>query len=375
METKSPAPAPKSSIAKLADMAADASGDERRVLLRQIADSFRPENAALNGIGRADLDKIMSAIIGELTVSIRTELSRYIAASPLPFNATARHLALDEIAVARPVLECSNALTDEDLIEVIARKSQAHLAAVTKRARVSESVCEALVEYGEDDVVASLLDNAGAKIAYRTYEKVAARAETSVLLQGPFIKRSTVPLDLLNDLYFKVEGDLRRQVLDRFGTASPQDLSVALVMSRRRWLIKYGGLPKNYESLNSQIDERHRRGDLKPALLVSYLRSYRQTEFKLGFAKLTATDYELVNRLVERNDLDGLAILSRAGGFDRAFFVTIAMMLSGAKNRMAGAEAYGEDYDAIPVEQALRVVRMWRVGPESETRELALLAS
>ncbi|HEY4265423.1 MAG TPA: DUF2336 domain-containing protein [Micropepsaceae bacterium] len=367
--------APHSKLVMLADMAAEASGDARRELLRQIADSFRPENTALNRINRADLDKIMSAIICEFTIAIRTELSRYIAASPLPFNATARNLALDEISVARPVLERSTALTDQDLLEVIAQKSQAHMTAVAKRAHVSEDVCEALVEYGEDRVVASLLDNAGAKIAYGTYEKVAARAETSVLLQGPFIQRSTVPLDLLNDLYFKVEGDLRRQVLEHFETASKQDLSVALVLSRRRWLVKYGGLPKNYETLSSRIDEFHRRGELKPAMLVGYLRSHLHTEFKLGFAKLTGTDYELVNRLVERNDLDGVAILARAGNFDRAFFVTVAMMLSGGGNRMADAESFGAQYEAISVEQASRVVRMWRVGPESEARQPVRLAS
>jgi uncharacterized protein (DUF2336 family) len=364
-----------SKLAMLAELAADGSGEARRELLRQIADSFRPESAALKQIDRADLDKIMAAITSELTIAIRTELSRYIAASPLTFNNTARSLALDEIAVARPVLEQSSSLSDRDLLEIIAQKSQAHLSAVTKRTSISETVCDALVEHGEDPVVASLLDNAGAKIAYKTYEKVAARAETSVLLQGPFIQRSTVPLDLLNDLYFKVEGKLRRQLLDRFASASPQDLSVALVLSRRRWLTKYGGLPKDYESLSNQINDLHGRGALKPYMVVSYLRDHRQTEFKLAFAKLTGTDYELVNRLVDRNDLDGVAILARAGGFDRALFVTIAMMFSGAKNRMAGAESFGEQYEAVSVEHALRVVRIWKLGPESEARQPALLAS
>src|SRR5258708_38701161 len=94
-----------SKLAMLAELAADGSGDARRELLRQIANSFRPESAVLNQIDRADLDKIMSAITCELTIAIRTELSRYIAASPLPFHNTAKNLALDEIAVARQVLE------------------------------------------------------------------------------------------------------------------------------------------------------------------------------------------------------------------------------------------------------------------------------
>ena len=363
-----------SKLAMLADVAANGSGDARRRVLREIANSFRPESRVLDEIDRADLDKILSAIICELTIGIRTELSRYIAASPIPFNNTARNLAFDEIAVARPVIERSNALTDGDLLDVIAQKSQDHMLAVTKRPIISEAVSGALVERGEDNVVASLLDNEGAKIDYPTYEKVAARAEGSVVLQGAFVQRSTVPLDLLNDLYFKVEGNLRRDVLNRFNNASSQDLSVALLLSRRRWLVKHGGLPKDYETGRSRINELDRRGELKPPLLVRFLRDRQHTLFKFAFAKLTGTDYELINRLVERQDLDGIAILARAGGFDRALFVTIAMMLS-SNERMAGAESFGEQYEAVSAEHALRVIRVWRGGSETEPGEPALRAS
>jgi uncharacterized protein (DUF2336 family) len=348
----------------LAEMADSASGDARRRVLRQIADSFRPENAALADIDCAGLDKILSAILSELTIAIRTELSRYIGASPMPFNSTARNLAMDEIAVARPVLERSAALSDGDLLEIIAHKSQEHLMAVTKRPAISEQVSGALVEHGEDHVVVSLLDNASAKIDHPTYEKIAVRAEASVVLQGPLVKRSTVPLDLLNDLYFKVESNLRREVLRRFSTASSQDLSVAMLLSRRRWLMKHGGLPKDYEASRSRIDEMARRGDLKPPVLVRFLREHRQTDFKFAFAKLTGTDYELINRLVERHDVDGVAILARAAGFDRALFVTVALMLSGANERMTGAETFGMQYEAVSAEHALNVIRIWRSGPE-----------
>jgi uncharacterized protein (DUF2336 family) len=347
-------------LSMLAEGPAAASGDTRSATLRKIADSFRPENHALAAMDRADLDKILSAVTSELTSEVRSELSRYIAISPVAFNNMARTLAFDEIAVARPVLERSDALTDGDLLDVIAQKSQDHMMAVTKRATISEEVSGALVERGEDKVVVSLLENEGAKIGYSTYEKVALRAETSVALQAPFIRRTAVPLDLLNDLYFKVERNLRRELLERFNNASSQDLSVALLLSRRRWLVKHGGLPKDYETSRRQVDELGRRGELKPPILVRLLRDHKRTQFKFAFAKLTGTDYELINRLTERDDLDGIAILARAGGFDRALFVTIAMMLSGGSDRMAGAESFGEQYESISVEHAQRVLGFWK---------------
>ncbi|HXJ03304.1 MAG TPA: DUF2336 domain-containing protein [Micropepsaceae bacterium] len=363
--------APHSKLAMLAEMASTGSADARRKVLRDIADSFRPENHVLKDVACADLDKILAAIACELTITIRTELSRYIAASPISFNNTARNLAFDEIVVARPVLERSNALTDADLLDVIAQKSQDHMMAVTKRPTISEQVSGALVERGEDDVVASLLDNNGAKIDYPTYEKVAARAESSVVLQEAFVQRSTVPLDLLNDLYFKVEDNLRRDVLKRFSNASSQDLAVAMALSRRRWLVKHGGLPKDYETARLKVDELARRGDLKPPILARLLRDHQQTEFKFAFAKLTATDYELINRLVESQNLDGIAILARAAGFDRALFVTIAIMLSGTNERMAGAESFGKQYEAVSAEYALSVIQLWRLGPQGKPSRAA----
>ena len=354
-----------SKLAMLAEVAATQSGDLNRATLRQIADAFRPENHVLDEIDCEALDRILAAVASELAVGIRAELSHQIAESPIPFAATARKLAFDDIAVSRPVIEQSIALTDADLLEVIAQKSQAHMLAVTKRPAISEAVSGALVEHGADDVVISLLKNEGASIDYPTYEKVAGRAETSVALQSPFIHRDSVPLDLLNDLYFKVEPKLRREVLNRFDGVPVKELSVALLKSRRRWLMKYGALPKDYETCRSQIDALVRSGELKPPMLVRFLRDRKFTEFKFAFAKLTGTDYELVNRLVERHDLDGIGILARAGRFERALFVTIAMLLSGVDQRMANVESFGAQYEAITAEHAQRVIAIWRLGSEA----------
>jgi hypothetical protein len=40
-------------------------------------------------------------------------------------------------------------------------------------------------------------------------------------------------------------------------------------------------------------------------------------------------------------------------------------MLSGANERMAGAETFGMQYEAVSAEHALNVIRIWRSGPES----------
>lgn len=341
-------------------------GPKRQDIVRFLADKLRPEATFESTTDGAEFDRLLSAVISELATGVRAELAQHVAMSPVPFGQTARRLALDEIAVARPVLEGSRALTDADLLEVITQRSQQHMMAITRRYEISARISGALVERGEDDVVVSLLENSHAEIGEDTYETIAARAEDSVILQKPLIRREQVPLDILNELYFKVEGELRREILARHEGASTHDLSVALLKTRRRWLQKYGGLPEDYDTTRAEIDGLNRRGELKPFLLVRFLRERRHTAFKLALARLTDTEYDVVNRIVERKDFEALAMIARAGGFDRALFVTIALMIADKEKLTTDAKDFGALYESISADLAQQVFRVWKSGSDAD---------
>jgi len=350
----------------LLNLGKETSGEKRRELLRQVTDAFLADKNVRTEGNYAELDKIISAITADLEAEVRAQLARRLATTKAPFDCTARNLAFDDIEIARPIIECSHFLTETDLLELIVRTSQDHMMAMTKRNDISEKVSDALVDHGEDRVVASLLENDHAKIADATYEKVADRAEGSTVLQVPFVRRASVPLDLLNEFYFKVKADVRREILHRYDKVSADELDAALERSRRRVLKEYGALPEDYETSRGRIDGLERRGELKPLLLVRLMREGRRTEFVFAFAKFTGTDYQLINRLVERQDLDAIAILSRAAGFDRALFVTIAMMIAGQEHRMSNAEEFGSLYQKVGVDTAQRAVRFWKIRAKVE---------
>ena len=74
-----------------------------------------------------------------------------------------RSLAFDdEIAVAGPVLVHSQQLSDADLVENAANKSQKHLLAIAQRLKLSEVVTDVLVERGDRQVVRKVARNNGA---------------------------------------------------------------------------------------------------------------------------------------------------------------------------------------------------------------------
>jgi uncharacterized protein (DUF2336 family) len=353
--------APQSKLHVLVELASEPSGEKRRELLRQVTDSFIADASLRTQDNCAELDRILSAITVDLELNVRAELARKIATGPLEFGHTARSLAFDDIEVARPVLENSRAVCERDLLEVIQEKSQEHMLAVTKREDITARVSDALVDRGEDRVVASLLRNETAVIAAKTYEKVADRAENSHLLQLPFVRRKGVPLDLLSELYLKVKGELRQEIITRCEGVSTADLEAAFERGRKRLLKDYGALPQDYETCRARIEMMNRRGELKSPLLVRYMREGKRTEFIFAYAALTGTDYQLVNRLIERKDVDALAILSRAAQFDRALFVTIGLMIAGEDHRMSNAEEFGRLYQNVTPEAAQKVVRFWQV--------------
>lgn len=348
-------------FALLLDLAREGSSEKRRELLRQITDVFlaqpndRSENEAVL------FDEIVGAVAQDLETQVRAELSRKVADSPGPLRRTARRLAMDDIEVARPVLERSRSLTQSDLIEVIEAKSQDHMLAVTKRSDIGEKVSSVLVAKGEDRVLVSLLQNDRARMDRQTYERVAERVEANPVLHAPFVRSAHVPLDLLNTVYMRVEHELRREIMRKFHGVSPAELEAALEASRTRLSSAYGVLPEDYEDSKQYIAKLEKTGALKPPVLVQLLREDRRTAFMIAFGQLVDVEFDLGRRLLETRDVDALAMLCRGAGFDRGLFVTICILILGGEGGLSKTEEYGRLYEQVPVSAAQRALRFWKV--------------
>jgi uncharacterized protein (DUF2336 family) len=355
-------------FALLLDLAKETSSEKRRELLRQITDVFlAPPVSSRTDRESAIFDEIVGAVASDLETQVRVELAKKISRSRAPLARTARRLALDVIDVARPVIEESHALTETDILDVINQKSQDHLLAVTRRPDIGETVSSALVARGEDHVVAALLENRTARIDRATFERVADRAQASPVLHAPFVRNQNVPLDLLNSVYLKVEGDLRREIMHKFQGVSPAELEAALSASRDLLSSAYGALPDDFKAATDLLDTMEKRGPLQPPVLVQLLRDERRTAFVIAFARLVDVEFDTCLRLVDSRDIDALAVLSRGAGFDRGLFVTICLLIAGDGYGIAKAEAFGKLYEQVPVAAAQRALRFWKVRAKSGT--------
>jgi uncharacterized protein (DUF2336 family) len=159
-----------------------------------------------------------------------------------------------------------------------------------------------------------------------------------------------------------VEARLRERILRKNRLVDPASLDAALSAGRKRIATRDGALPADYADAEASVDALKAAGPIGPDVLASLLRGRKTTPFLIAFAELAGVDFHTARWILERQELDALAIVCKAAGFDRALFLTLAITFLGANVGVMGkARAYGALYAELPQETATRTVRFWRM--------------
>ena len=346
---------------KLTELAREKSSERRRTLLREVTDMFFDAPPKQGGGEMRQFDAVLQSLASQTAEDARQELSRRFADAPMAPKGLVMQLARDAIAVAGPILSQSRVLTEEDLVAIVHERGQDHMRAIAVREQVPERVSHAIVERGDDETVANLVENPKAKLSRETFETVTRRAEDSEVLQAPLVNRSDTPVDLLNDMMMVVESTLREKIMERFDTLEPGVLEAALAASHQRLESRLAE-DKEIAEARKFIQARKVRKELDGALLVRLLREKKKVHFCVGFAELTAVDYPAARRALEHASPDGLALVCKAAGIDKALFVTIAVLRDGASNdAFNDAREMGKVYEALKIEDAERALRFWKM--------------
>ncbi|NEX93866.1 DUF2336 domain-containing protein [Caulobacter sp. 17J65-9] len=355
-----------SKLVDLIALAKEDSSPRRRELLREVTDLFFTHQQPATEPEMQLFDSVLTQLSSEMEEQVRADLGLRFADAERAPRGLIRRLANDTLAVAEPILTRSTALTEEDLLEVVRKHGQGHLQAVSRRDHVSERVSDVIVERGDDQTLGVLLRNDGAELSRQASETVVDRAASNPDLQEAAINRGTLPPDLLNELYFVAEARLRQRILDENAKLDPAALEKALANGRRTVAAKDGALPADYDAAEAYIRELRDAGELTPRVLARFLRSGGMTQFLVALAQLADIDFHTARHIVERQELDALAIVCKAADLDRALFLTYAVvLLSKEADAMGRAQEYGKLYGDLPKETALRTIRFWRVRRQS----------
>jgi uncharacterized protein (DUF2336 family) len=350
-----------SRLPDLIALAEEGSSEKRRALLRELTDHF------FGGTTRtATEDSLYGAVLTRLTAdmetAVRAELSARFASAPDAPHSLVRKLANDEAAVAGAVLASSPVLTDEDLLGVVRKHGQDHLRAVSARPSVSEAVSDVIVQRGDDETLGTLLRNDGARLSRQASETAIERAKVNPALHEAAVERASLPPDLLNEMYFVVEARLRTRILEQNAKLDPALVESALAAGRARIATDDGALPADYGECLAYVEELKAAGQLSPRMLARFLRSGGTTSFLIALAQLSDIDFHTARQIIERRELDALAVVCKSADLDRALFLTYAVvLLNDDGDAMAKAHSYARMYAELNRDAALRTLRFWRM--------------
>ncbi len=350
-----------SRLPDLIALAQEPSSEKRRALLRELTEHFFGSPVRTEA-ERELYDTVLSELSADMEVAVRAELSERFAVCLDAPRGLIRRLAKDDAAVAVAVLRTSTALTDDDLLDVVGTRGQEHLRAVSERDTVSEAVSAMIVQRGDDQTLTTLLRNDGARLSRASSETVVERARASPALHAATVERSTLPPDLLNEMYFVVEARLRQQILEKNAALDPALLESALAAGRARVATEDGALPADYAESLAYVEELRAANQLSPQMLARLLRSGSKTPFLIALAQLADIDFHTAANIVERRELDALSVVCKAADLDRSLFLTYAVVILNTEgDAMGQAHAYARHYAELTREAALRTLRFWRM--------------
>ncbi|MGZ9098470.1 MAG: DUF2336 domain-containing protein [Brevundimonas sp.] len=350
-----------SRLPELIALAREPSSERRRQLLRELTEQFF--GSPMHCEAEAELySDVFARLLFDMETAVRAELALRFSVRLNAPHSLIRRFASDEIEVAEPILRSSPVLTDEDLLAIVMSEGQEHLRAVSQRAVVSEAVADMIVERSDDETLQTLLGNDGATLSRRASEDAVERAKSNPALHSVAVDRKALPPDLLNELYFVVESELRRRIIARNASLNQDLLENALSAGLARLATEDGVWPKDYMQALAQVKAIKTGATLLPNEIVCILRTGNRTAFCIAMSELTGVDVYTVSRIVEHGEIDGMAVLCRAADLDDALFLTIALSVIGNNTQGIGkARSYSLHYAELTQVAALRTLRFWRM--------------
>jgi uncharacterized protein (DUF2336 family) len=314
----------------------DPSAESRAEMARKVGSTVGAEG--LSQTERKLAEDILRAMVRDTEVRVRQALSDSLKNNPdVPHDVVVK-LATDEAAVAVPVLECSQVLSDDDLVEIVRTQSEDAQIAVARRETVSEPVAEALADTHNEVVVAELVANEGADISEQTFQKVLDEFGESERVNGPMARRQRLPISVAERLVVLVSDSLRDHLMTHHEL--PAGLASDLVLESRERATVGLLLPDADESdVGDLVEQLYANGRLTPSIVLRALCMGDIVFFEESLAKLARVPVASARILIYDQGALGLNALYGKAGLPNEFLPVV---------RVAVEVAQELEYDGRP---------------------------
>jgi len=351
-------------IAELEQAIQNGSRDRRVETLRRITDLFVSDADRFNDQQINVFDDVLGQLIKRIEGKALAELSQRLGPVKNAPVEVIRSLARDDdIAVAEPILTQSPRLDDRDLIEIASTKTQAHLLAISNRARIGTTVTDVLLQRGDNQVFHKLAGNSGADFSENGFTTLVKHSERDERLAETIGLRLDVPLRLFRELLLRATEAVRSRLLAVAGPESRSHIQRVLANISEDVRHEAGFQnERDYAQAQASAQAMHGEGRLDEAVLFEAAKSGRHADMVAALAILCGAPLRLVESLLQSEHREAFLIPCKAAGLE---WPTVRIILNSRSLGRAMADqdldrARG-DYAKLSPNNARRVLRFWQV--------------
>ena len=334
---------------------------ERDQLFRNMAQLYSFVSDRCDDEQVAQYDEVLCQLAELVEVEARTHVAKLLA--PLeraPGNVVSK-LANDTIEVAAPLLEFSNVLSDDDLIDIATNQSEEHRIAIAGRTNVPERVGDAIVEHGAGPAVVRLVRNEKAELGKETLHKLVVRASTDASLVSDLRGRADIDWNSLRDEI----GAAGQKVLDILGArTTPLDPVTAgkvnaVVYNRMR--NRAGFSAQEWKVAYNQVKALSDRRQLDERALARFARFGYGHHSAAALTVMLAVSPEVFVKWLAMQDYVAITVALRALGLAPDLFeALIASMPWRDLPTDADKVNVRKRYEALTQEEASGIFELWR---------------
>ncbi|MDP2696749.1 DUF2336 domain-containing protein [Thalassospira sp.] len=332
---------------------ADPSGKNRLETAEKISRDFTTD--VLSESERILAEDIFRIMMRDAEVLVRKALARNLRQTPLVPHDIAASLARDVDDVSLPILQFSEVLSDDDLVDIIGNNADnvAKQKAIAGRQSVSETVAGALVEMGHEDVLVDLMANNGAEISEQTLQKVVDDFGHSERIQKPIIARNRLPITIAERLVTLVSDRLRGELISR-GHIPEGIVNAVMTQSQESATIGLLGPDAGDRDVEVLVEHLYTNNRLTSGLVLRAMCMGDISFFEAALARRAGVSLVNTRVLIHDSGTCGLEAIYNKADMPRNFFPGVRAAIEVARETtLDGGEKDRERYSRRMIERIL----------------------
>ncbi len=339
------------------------SGERRAEMAKHLADLLSANANRYSDDEMTLIDDVFARLVVTIEESSRALLATQLAPlSKAPPRILSALACDDAIVVASPVLTECEALPDRTLVKCAETKSQDHLLAISRRKALGETVTDILVERGDQRVVLSTAQNAGAKFSNKGFAVLITRAKVDDRLAICVGSRADVPEKLFQQLLDSASSMVRAK-LEAESPHLKHDIERSVTDIAARIETHAAVLSPKYAAAHVLVESLNQAGKLNTEKLEAFATADRYEDTVAALALMSGVPIDVVEHKLNDSFVEFMLILAKAIGLSWITTRVVLLMIGVRHQRCAAddVDAGLTTFQQLNRDTARRVLNVYRI--------------